>query len=136
MMRAYWWIEGCQTSTPGGGCKKASWLLPPDLPASASMKWLKILYVQVIIGIVLGVLLGLLWPPTNSLVLFGHSYNATDLQPLAEVFIKAIKMLIAPIIFRYSSAVAAVSQPQLRPITSWMISMRGFALCSETTLAK
>ncbi len=63
------------------------------------MKWLKILYVQVIIGIVLGVLLGLLWPPSNAIVIFGHSYNATDLQPFAEVFIKAIKMLIAPIIF-------------------------------------
>ena len=28
---------------------------PPDLPASAPMKWLKILYVQVIIGIVLAI---------------------------------------------------------------------------------
>lgn len=63
------------------------------------MKWLKILYVQVIIGIVLGVLLGLLWPPTNSIVIFGHAFDATDLKPLADVFIKAIKMLIAPIIF-------------------------------------
>jgi len=63
------------------------------------MKWLKILYVQVIIGIVLGVLLGWWFPPANSIVLFGHSFDATDLQPFAEVFIKAIKMLIAPIIF-------------------------------------
>ena len=31
---------------------------------------------------------------------------------------------------------AAVSQPQLRPITSWMISMRGLALCSLTTFSK
>ncbi len=63
------------------------------------MKWLKILYVQVIIGIVLGVLLGWLWPPENSIVIFGHSYDATALQPLAEIFIKAVKMLISPIIF-------------------------------------
>jgi aerobic C4-dicarboxylate transport protein len=59
-----------------------------NLPASAAMKWLKILYVQVLIGIVLGVLLGLFYPETG-----------TTLKPLAEIFIKAIKMLIAPIIF-------------------------------------
>ena len=52
------------------------------------MKWLKILYVQVLIGIVLGVLTGLFYPETG-----------TTLKPLAEIFIKAIKMLIAPIIF-------------------------------------
>lgn len=52
------------------------------------MKWLKILYVQVLIGIVLGVLVGLFYPETG-----------TSLKPLAEIFIKAIKMLIAPIIF-------------------------------------
>lgn len=52
------------------------------------MKWLKILYVQVLIGIVLGVLVGLFYPETG-----------TTLKPLAEIFIKAIKMLIAPIIF-------------------------------------
>jgi aerobic C4-dicarboxylate transport protein len=59
-----------------------------NLPASAAMKWLKILYVQVLIGIVLGVLVGLFYPETG-----------TALKPLAEIFIKAIKMLIAPIIF-------------------------------------
>lgn len=52
------------------------------------MKWLKILYVQVILGVVLGVLLGLFWPETG-----------VKMQPLAEIFIKAIKMLITPIIF-------------------------------------
>ena len=63
------------------------------------MKWLKILYVQVIIGIVLGVLLGWWFPPANAIVIFGHTFDATALKPLADVFIKAIKMLIAPIIF-------------------------------------
>lgn len=52
------------------------------------MKWLKILYVQVLLGILLGVVLGLFWPETGA-----------KMQPLAEIFIKAIKMLIAPIIF-------------------------------------
>lgn len=52
------------------------------------MKWLKILYVQVIVGIVLGILLGLFAPQAGA-----------SLQPLSDIFIKAIKMLIAPIIF-------------------------------------
>ena len=30
----------------------------------------------------------------------------------------------------YASAVAAVSQPQLRPMTSWTMSIRGFEVCS------
>ncbi len=54
------------------------------------MKWLKVLYVQVLIGIALGITLGLLFPPDRPVMLFGHAYNATDLQPLAEIFIKAI----------------------------------------------
>jgi aerobic C4-dicarboxylate transport protein len=71
-----------------GGCKKASWLLRETLPASAPMKWLKSLYVQVLIGIVLGVVLGIVWPETGA-----------DLEPLGTAFVKAVKMLIAPIIF-------------------------------------
>ncbi len=62
------------------------------------MKWLKILYVQVLIGIGLGVLLGLIYPAPSAGGLPG-AFDATTLQPLATIFIKAIKMLIAPIIF-------------------------------------
>ena len=46
------------------------------------------LYVQVLIGIALGVLLGHFW--TNV---------ATDMKPLGDGFIKLIKMMLAPIIF-------------------------------------
>jgi aerobic C4-dicarboxylate transport protein len=46
------------------------------------------LYVQVLVGIVLGGLLGFFWPDIG-----------TSLQPLAAAFIKLIKMLLAPIIF-------------------------------------
>jgi len=49
---------------------------------------MKSLYVQVLLGIVLGVLVGALWPE------FGRS-----LQPLGDGFVKLIKMLIPPIIF-------------------------------------
>src|SRR3954468_18199393 len=50
--------------------------------------WLWKLYVQVLIGIFVGILLGLLAPNI-----------AVTLQPLADAFIKLIKMLLAPIIF-------------------------------------
>jgi len=49
---------------------------------------LKTLYVQVLIGITLG-------------VAFGHFYPSlgTDMKPLGDGFIKLIKMLLAPVIF-------------------------------------
>jgi aerobic C4-dicarboxylate transport protein len=52
------------------------------------MRVLRHLYVQVLIGIALGVLVGALWPA------FGAS-----LKPLGDAFIKLVKMMIAPIIF-------------------------------------
>jgi aerobic C4-dicarboxylate transport protein len=52
------------------------------------MKYLKLLYVQVLIGIALGVLVGALWPT------FG-----AGLKPLGDAFIKLIKLTIAPVIF-------------------------------------
>ena len=52
------------------------------------MKWLKSLYIQVLIGIVLGITLGYVWPE-----------HGAALKPLGDAFVKAVKMLIAPIIF-------------------------------------
>ncbi|MEK4627613.1 MAG: dicarboxylate/amino acid:cation symporter [Solibacillus sp.] len=52
------------------------------------MKYLKNLTVQVIVAIILGIIVGAIWPE------FGAS-----LKILADLFIKLIKMLIAPIIF-------------------------------------
>ena len=52
------------------------------------MKYLRHLYVQVLIAVVLGSVVGHFYPT------FG-----TALQPLGEAFIKAVKMLIGPIIF-------------------------------------
>ena len=49
---------------------------------------LKTLYVQVLIGIVAGVLLGFAFPETGA-----------AMRPLGDGFIKLVKMLIAPIIF-------------------------------------
>lgn len=50
--------------------------------------WIKNLYVQVLIGISLGVLFGLLNPE-----------YATKMKPLGDAFISTLKMLIGPIIF-------------------------------------
>src|SRR3982751_55314 len=46
------------------------------------------LYLQVIVAIVLGVLVGFFWPETGA-----------AMKPLGDAFIKLIKMMIAPIIF-------------------------------------
>ncbi|MET0272222.1 MAG: dicarboxylate/amino acid:cation symporter [Phenylobacterium sp.] len=49
---------------------------------------MRVLYVQVLIGVVLGVAVGYLWPD------FGAS-----LKPLGDAFVKLIKMAVAPVIF-------------------------------------
>jgi aerobic C4-dicarboxylate transport protein len=60
------------------------------IPRVAAMKkpFYKILYVQVLFAIVLGVLLGVFYPAL-----------AVDMKPLGDGFIKLIKMIIAPVIF-------------------------------------
>ena len=52
------------------------------------MKYLKTLYVQVLLAILIGILLGSFYPAF-----------AVQLKPLGDGFIKLIKMMIAPIIF-------------------------------------
>src|SRR3954468_10064606 len=46
------------------------------------------LYIQVLLGILLGVAVGAVWPETGA-----------ALKPLGDAFIKLIKMVIAPVIF-------------------------------------
>lgn len=57
-------------------------------PAVHHQPWYKILYVQVLIAIVLGVLIGYLNPGLGK-----------QLKPLGDGFIALIKMMIAPVIF-------------------------------------
>jgi aerobic C4-dicarboxylate transport protein len=52
------------------------------------INWFKSLYVQVLIAVTIGVLLGYFYPALG-----------TDMKPLGDGFIKLIKMIIAPIIF-------------------------------------
>ena len=58
--------------------------------AEASKPWYRVLYIQVLIGIVLGAIVGWQWPElaTNDWI-----------KALGDGFIKLIKMVIAPIIF-------------------------------------
>ncbi|WP_407066907.1 dicarboxylate/amino acid:cation symporter [Hohaiivirga grylli] len=62
-----------------------------QVPQGGTMKknaWYKILYIQVIIAIIAGVLLGYYSPQ-----------YAEQMKPLGDAFIKLIKMMIAPVIF-------------------------------------
>src|SRR3954451_20035528 len=61
----------------------------PAAPPAAK-PWYRVLYVQVLIAIVLGAIVGWLWPAlaTNDWI-----------KALGDGFIKLIKMVIAPIIF-------------------------------------
>jgi aerobic C4-dicarboxylate transport protein len=70
--------------------KLFKWALnqPRHSDKAYKMNLLKSLYIQVLIAIVLGVLLGHFYPALGS-----------AMQPLATAFIKLIKMIIAPIIF-------------------------------------
>ncbi|MFT8245618.1 dicarboxylate/amino acid:cation symporter [Roseomonas sp. BN140053] len=51
-------------------------------------RWLSLLYVQVLIAIVLGVILGAFWPETGA-----------AMRPLGDGFVKLIKVVIAPVVF-------------------------------------
>ena len=61
-----------------------------EAPARAAKPWYKVLYVQVLIAIVIGVIVGWKLPElaTNEWI-----------KALGDGFIKLIKMVIAPIIF-------------------------------------
>jgi aerobic C4-dicarboxylate transport protein len=59
-----------------------------DADAPPKSRWYTSLFTQLLVAIVAGILVGWLWPA------FG-----ADLKPVADAFIKLIKMLIAPIIF-------------------------------------
>ena len=61
---------------------------PNSSAISARKQWYRLLYVQVLIAVVLGIVIGRLFPE------FGKS-----LKPLGDGFIKLVKMMITPIIF-------------------------------------
>ncbi|OJY63067.1 MAG: C4-dicarboxylate transporter DctA [Sphingobium sp. 66-54] len=62
----------------------------PPVPSPTSHRWglLRHLYVQVVLAIIAGVVIGHFWPETGE-----------ALKPLGDGFIKLVKMVIAPVIF-------------------------------------
>lgn len=56
--------------------------------ASPPRRWYGVLYIQVLIAIALGILVGAIWPDIG-----------TAMKPLGDAFIKLVKMVIAPLIF-------------------------------------
>src|SRR6201990_1098096 len=66
--------------------------MPTDTPSPAvrphHQPWYKILYIQVLIAIFLGILIGHFYPDLGK-----------SLKPLGDGFIALIKMMIAPVIF-------------------------------------
>ncbi len=66
--------------------------MPADAAALSAVRprrpLLKTLYVQVLIAVAIGILIGALFPDTGA-----------SLQPLGDAFIKLVKMIIAPVIF-------------------------------------
>ena len=63
-------------------------MIPPTTAAARPPKWWQHLYLQVIVAIVLGAVIGHVWPETGK-----------ALKPLGDGFIKLVKMVIAPVIF-------------------------------------
>src|SRR6476620_7446492 len=59
-----------------------------SLPRAGAGPWYRILYVQVLLAVALGIAIGSVAPE------FG-----TSLKPLGDAFIKLVKMMIGPIIF-------------------------------------
>ncbi len=57
-------------------------------PEPARAPWWRLLYVQVLLAVAAGIVLGWLWPEAGK-----------TLKPLGDGFIKLIKMMIAPVIF-------------------------------------
>jgi aerobic C4-dicarboxylate transport protein len=62
--------------------------MSPPTSRRSSTRWYRILYVQVLLAVALGILIGLVAPETGR-----------ALQPLGDGFIKLVKMMIAPIVF-------------------------------------
>src|SRR4051794_31705061 len=58
--------------------------------STVAKPWYKVLYIQVLIAIVLGALVGMIWP----------DFAKNDwIKALGDGFVKLIRMVIAPIIF-------------------------------------
>ena len=82
--------------------------MSPDIPFPVPRKpWYRVLYIQVLIAVALGIIVGHWWKEIGAAVrwsgVFGKDLAWPDvkdaLKPLGDGFIKIVKMMIAPIIF-------------------------------------
>jgi aerobic C4-dicarboxylate transport protein len=78
------WFFDCDARRIFGGY----FYLAAVCPILRQMKVVRSLYFQVVVGMLLGIAVGVWWPDV-----------AAQLKPLSDVFIKLVKMLVAPIIF-------------------------------------
>ena len=73
---------------------------PPDpaAPTSARPRWLPSTTTQIFIGLVVGIGIGYLWPSSdvNGVHVAGAAEN---IKPIADAFLRMIKMIIAPLLF-------------------------------------
>jgi aerobic C4-dicarboxylate transport protein len=88
--------------------------------SSAPTSLLGKLYVQVLIGVLGGILLGIFYPKF-----------ATDLKPLGDAFIALVKMIIAPVIF-LTVTVGIGSMGNGRKLGSVIGKAMGYFLCVST----
>ena len=63
-------------------------MIPPVTSAAGPTRWWQHLYLQVLVAIALGAVIGAIWPDTGR-----------ALKPLGDGFIKLVKMIISPVIF-------------------------------------
>ena len=76
-------------------------MIVADPAPAASSRWWQHLYLQVLVAIALGALVGHAWPNAGK-----------ALKPLGDGFIKLVKMVIAPVIFlTLSGGIAGLGQP-------------------------
>jgi len=95
-------VTGVFRAGAGPGCRGLVGAMssPPFRPTAARKPWYRVLYIQVLIAVALGIFVGHYWPKPGELV-FGQAWPTVDqtFKPLGDGFIKLIKMIIAPIIF-------------------------------------
>ena len=73
--------------------------IPQTVPSGPATKsWVPSNTTQIFIGLVLGILIGYLWPSSDvdgtHIAGFGE-----QIKPLADTFLRMIKMIIAPLLF-------------------------------------
>ena len=90
------------------------------MPAAPPTPWYRHLYVQVLVAIVAGALLGHLQPALGE-----------AMKPLGDGFIKLVKMIIAPVIF-LTIVTGIAGMPHLRGVGRVFLKAMAYFLCFST----